>query len=389
MKSKQNILIINQYPLSFFKDILDELKEDSNLTLICGEKNNSLPNKIEYIISTRYKRESIKKRLFTWISFSIKASFYVMYNLQRFDKLIIVSNPPFALFISLIWPKKLNLLLFDIYPNIIYQVINNKSKLIFYPLKFFIYLWKIVNYFVYKKANKIITISESMAKQIVESSIYPVKDLSQINVIYPWSTLKLVEDKLEIKEFRKKFIKDKRLLIIYSGNMGLSHPLEYLIESSEKITDFAKIILSGNGSKKNKLKKYASKIKKNPPEFLDFISNTKFPIFLSCADLCVVSLDGYSSEMSLPSKLFSIFNCAKPILAICPYKSELSRLVLKYNCGFVIEPNKDFSNNLLNLLRRLYDNPKLLKIASNNSSNAAKDFSVKNALLFKKVFLEN
>ena len=101
--------------------------------------------------------------------------------------------------------------------------------------------------------------------------------------------------------------------------MGLSHPLEYLVESAEIIADFAKIILAGRGSKKNKLRKYASSIKKNPPLFMDYINNKKFPIFLSCADLCVVCLDGPSGEMSLPSKLFSIFNCGKPILAICPF----------------------------------------------------------------------
>ena len=190
MKFNENILIINQYPVSFFKDILVQLKEDNNLTLICGEKNNSFPKEIDYILFTKYKRGSFKKRLFTWISFFLKASFYIILNIQKFDKLIIVSNPPFAIFISLICPKKIYLLLFDIYPNIIHQLINKKSNFLFYPLKVLIFVWKIFNYFVYKKANKIITISDSMAKQILQSSIYPIKEDHKIKIIYPWSTLK-------------------------------------------------------------------------------------------------------------------------------------------------------------------------------------------------------
>ena len=52
------ILVINQSPISYFKDILFELGKKHKVTLFCGEKDESLPNSIKYVFSENYKRNS-------------------------------------------------------------------------------------------------------------------------------------------------------------------------------------------------------------------------------------------------------------------------------------------------------------------------------------------
>ena len=181
----------------------------------------------------------------------------------------------------------------------------------------------------------------------------------------------------------------KPLLIIYAGNMGITHPLEYLIDSFKSISQYSKIILIGDGSKKNSLKKSCLKFKEDKPLFLDPVPLEELPYFLGAADLSIVSIDSQSSNISLPSKLFSALNCSQAILAIAPLDSELSRIVLNFNCGFVITPDNSFEENIKKLFEYLIVNPEKLRIAKSNAKIASKKFSQENAKKLSHLFIKS
>lgn len=388
MKKNIKVLVINQTPVNFFINILSEINKSAELTLFCGEYDQYFPKDINYVKSVKYNRSSSIKRISTWFLFSIHLAFYLIKESLKYEKILIVSNPPFAIWSALFSKSKYSLLLYDIYPNVIFRFLKQNAKYIFI-FKICSFCWKIINYMIYRNADKIFTISNSMANEINYSTIFPENIVNKIKVIYPWSSVKPPSNKSKISDLREKLIDNKPLLIIYAGNMGITHPLEYLIDSFKSISQYSKIILIGDGSKKNSLKKSCLKFKEDKPLFLDPVPLEELPYFLGAADLSIVSIDSQSSNISLPSKLFSALNCSQAILAIAPLDSELSRIVLNFNCGFVITPDNSFEENIKKLFEYLIVNPEKLRIAKSNAKIASKKFSQENAKKLSHLFIKS
>ena len=132
MQKTSKVLVINQTPVHFFIRILSEMKKSSDLTVFCGQYDQYFPNDITYVKSIKYNRNSSIKRIFTWLIFSIHLTFYLIKNSFKYEKILIVSNPPFAIWTSLFSKSKYSILLYDIYPNFLFKFIKSNNK--FYGL---------------------------------------------------------------------------------------------------------------------------------------------------------------------------------------------------------------------------------------------------------------
>ncbi len=388
MQKSSKILVINQTPVNFFIKFLSEISKSNELTLFCGQYDDNFPKNINYLKSIKYERNSSIKRILTWLLFSIHLAFYLVKNSVKYEKILIVSNPPFAIWTSFFFKSKYSILLYDIYPNVLFKF---AKKNIFYSffIKLLSFFWKVINYLVYKNAENIFTITKAMVKEINNSTIFPEKINKKINVIYPWSSIKPPSNKSKVSILRKELINSKPLLMIYSGNMGITHPLEFLIESFNSISRYASIVLIGSGPKKKSLQQISLNFKADKPIFLDPVPFEELSYYLGAADLSIVSIDYQSSNISLPSKLFSSLNCAQAILAIAPLDSELSRIIIDFKCGFVIPPDNLFEKNIKILLKSLVTNPEKLRIAKSNAKIASKNFSDANAQKLSYLFLKD
>ena len=67
------------------------------------------------------------------------------------------------------------------------------------------------------------------------------------------------------------------------------------------------------------------------------------------SDLAVIA-SKKSSNFSLPSKTFTALATGTPILCIASKQSSVSNLIRRFDCGFVLEPNKNFKN-IINLIK--------------------------------------
>ena len=212
MKYKGRILVINQSPISLFINVLSELSLKTKVTLFCGEYNQYFPQNIKYIKSFKYFRCNPIKRIFSWFFFAIHLSFYLLKNSSKFDKILIVSNPPFAFWASIFVRNKFSILIYDIYPNILKQLYKNNffMKIIIFII---IQLWRLINTYVYYFTDQIFTISDMLSNEIKKSTLLPNIINQKISVIEPWSNIYPTLNNPKLKYIRKKL---KRKKICYS-----------------------------------------------------------------------------------------------------------------------------------------------------------------------------
>ena len=81
----------------------------------------------------------------------------------------------------------------------------------------------------------------------------------------------------------------------------------------------------------------------------------------------------------MPSKTFTSLACGKPLIVIAPLKSDLAKLVKKYECGFVVEIGKHSAKDLAQKINYLASNKKILKRLTQNAFKTSLLYTDKNA----------
>jgi hypothetical protein len=179
------------------------------------------------------------------------------------------------------------------------------------------------------------------------------------------------------------FIKEHKLegkfVVQYSGNIGLSHRVEIMVELAEILKDKENILFQiiGRGPRVPHLQKLVSEKKLHNCLFLPFQSDEMFPYSLSAADLGVVILDDEVSKGSVPSKTYNLMSFGIPSLYIASRESELYKYAREYNNGKCF--GADQLNEAAEFILQLYCSKGKQKEYTENALRAAMNFRRTNA----------
>lgn len=368
--SRRRLLLINQSVGSLFEDVVTAGERLGDVTVFQG---------------VAYSRTSAIARLLTWLLFSIQLTWHLFGKGRRYSHLLVVSNPPFAPLLAPLARRPYALLLYDLYPQVLAQL-QPRHPLQRRALGWVMRLWHGANRRVFVKAERIFTLSTVMVEEL--RPYFPTESLwrERVLVIPPWAdTANICPQPAEAQIFRRKF-GVRGLLLSYSGNLGLTHPIEPLLEACALLEALpappqVQMLLIGDGAKRASLQKQAHSLRlpQSRLRFLDRLPYSELSASLSAADLAVVALDGPSAASSLPSKTFNALACGTPLLALAPTDSALAQLVLQHNCGVVIEPGPSASHQLVDLVMHLAANPAELQQLATNALAASHHYTPKNA----------
>jgi glycosyltransferase involved in cell wall biosynthesis len=136
----------------------------------------------------------------------------------------------------------------------------------------------------------------------------------------------------------KKLKNKNKFLIGYTGAHGIANSLGTVIEAVSllKVDDIV-LLLVGNGTEKEKLKKYVRDNKIGNVYFLPAIQKTEIPAFLSMMDILYIGLQSqplFRFGIS-PNKMFDYMMAGKPIIQAIDAGNNL---VENANCGLFAEP---------------------------------------------------
>lgn len=318
----------------------------------------------------RYNRTTTFGRLWTWIIGFLQIWLKVVFKFRK-DYLFIVSNPPLATLLPLFVKNRFQLLIFDVYPDAL-------SELGYLPDNSLILKWwRNANKKVFKKAESIFTITESM-KQLLQT----YTDKKIIEVVSVWTDNHFLKpiDPSE-NSFLKKHNLTGKFVVLYSGNIGLSGDVEVLIDIAGKIkrNDIVFLII-GDGAKKTKIHEEVDKRQLTNVMLLPWQPGTELPFSLSAASIAVVSIGTKASKLAVPSKLYNFLSVGAPILCVTAKGSEVENLVAKYECGRSFEPNDIVG--MTNFIIEVADNKELQNILRKNSLKASNDFNISDTDIF-------
>lgn len=374
--TQDKIVIVNQSSGYLMRDIAKEYKDNGfEVVLMTAVSKNNINIglagsgvKVDSLIA--YDKGSSLKRLWTWGIATMQIWWKLIFKYKGYE-LLIVSNPPFAPLIPIVLTRRFSLLIYDIYPDVLLtqHVVSEINLLIKW--------WRQLNKVVFKKAEKIYTISEGMKCCLEQYS-----EESKIKVVPLWpdtDSIKRIEKKDNL--FIKQHHLEGKFVVMYSGNMGNTHRAEVLIDVAQKIDDDDILfVLIGNGKKKKHIEQrinseHCKNVLLLPFQSYDFLSHS-----LSAADIGVVTLDTSSSQMSVPSKTFNLMIVGAVLMCIASTDSELGNLVKQYEFGGIFIP--DDINGMVEFIKEMKSCDEKRKKLMEKSVKASSYFSAKNAQMF-------
>ncbi len=290
--------------------------------------------------NTQFDKNSLKGKIFNSFSFFIGALWLVLKETGR-HPMILVTNPPFLGLAGLICKifKRWSyiLIIHDLYPDIALNMgyLRHDSLLAL--------LWNKINQRIYQAASFIVVLGRDVQKRIQDQ--LPAEQHEKVKFIPNWADPELI---CPVDQSRNPFISelglDGKFLVQYSGNMGLTHDMETIIEAAQVLRNDESIyfILIGGGGKLAKIKKMVEDYGLKNVTFLPYQPRASLKYSLCSSHVSLISLERGAEGLSVPSKLYGIMASGRPIIAIMPEDTEVALTLNEYQCG-LITPPKDVS----------------------------------------------
>jgi glycosyltransferase involved in cell wall biosynthesis len=192
--------------------------------------------------------------------------------------------------------------------------------------------YRIIEKSLLKNSDQIVVISEDF-KRVFETW---TKN-KNISVIENWAPLDELNPKPKNNYWSISNGISNKFCFLYSGTLGMKHNPDILLKLAKyyrNIDDVAIVIIS-EGIGKEWLKAEVLKEKLKNIKFFNYIEFKLFPYALSSADVLMAILEKDASKYSVPSKVLTYHCIGKPLLLSIPKDNHDSRIVKKYNTGFV------------------------------------------------------
>ncbi|MBK8234417.1 MAG: glycosyltransferase family 4 protein [Deltaproteobacteria bacterium] len=190
--------------------------------------------------------------------------------------------------------------------------------------------------FAYAQADLLVGVTDSFARIWREQGVDPQK----IRTIKNGVDLGFFRPDQDGRAMRATLgLTDDAFVVGYIGTIGMAHGLGTLLDVAERLRDHPGIefVLVGEGAQRGALEQEARARGLTHVHFVGQLPRAQIPAVLAATDLPVVMLkDTPLFETVLPSKLFEIMGCARPLLLAVG--GEAKQLALEADCGWVIPP---------------------------------------------------
>lgn len=229
----------------------------------------------------------------------------------------------------------------------------------------FIYkIGKKIEDYTYKKADRIITISENFKTNIMNKGVPDEK----IDVVYNWVDEKaVVPVKRSDNYLIKKYNLDPNLFyVVYAGNLGKSQNIDIIFQCAKQLyREKIMFIIFGSGTEENYYREKNNKMGLSNLKLFPIEPYEKVSHVYSLGDVCLVTCKKGVGKSGLPSKTWSILSAGSIPIASFDKGSELEKIINENNLGGFADAED--SEALSDEIVRFYKNQEKNKAIRENS----------------------
>lgn len=282
--------------------------------------------------STNYPRLLMKRRLLNYLT-------YVALAVPRAlvlpcDVVLAMSDPPFegivGAFVATLKGKPYVYNIHDLYPEMAL------GGSLIQPGRF-ARVWERLHRWALRRAARVIVLGDDMRQRIIAKGVGPprvviVRDGAEIP---PAGAPAPSLDPQVIRAIRGPF----KFVLLHAGNLGFYGAWDTLLAAARRLEDDGVgLVFVGDGAQRPQLEAAAAGQKN--VRFLPFFPPSKIHSVLAAGDVHVITVKRGLEGVVVPSKLYGILAAGRPILAVAPPETDVSRIATEQGCGAAADPDK-------------------------------------------------
>ena len=344
-------------------DIVFSLRAESfNISVLTSSVGPPADNlRIIRFPFTTKSPNSVFSKAFRGARFFLSTLVYLFLHSTPNDHILLVSNPPFIVFLGplllFIRKTRFTFLYQDIFPlSAVYCGLLPSSGLA-------VAFWSRAIGFSIRLSHQTVVLSEEMSLRCIKEygTSLPLTVIPNWAVEYGQPVPKASNDLLNHLDLVDNFV------LQYSGNFGRMHDLLTILETAYILKDNSVAFLFiGNGQKIDQIFAYKNRLNLKNIYVLDYVPRNRLPVSLSACDFGLVSTLPGASDLVAPSKYYGIIASGKPVIYIGDDTSKIATEILSEQIGIVI-PQGD-AVLLASTILQLAQNPTLVMKMGNNAS---------------------
>jgi colanic acid biosynthesis glycosyl transferase WcaI len=161
-----------------------------------------------------------------------------------------------------------------------------------------------------------------------------------------------------------------RLVLLYSGNLGLAHDADTLSDAMQQLKEDVRFrfIFAGGGSLRKHLEERCREMNIAAAEFRSYSLRAELGDSLGACDVGLITQRKSCLGSVVPSKIYGLLAAGRPVLFVGPAESTVAEIISRFRCGWQIN-NGDVSG-LISLLKSLASEPLQVEIAGRRARKA-------------------
>ncbi len=273
----------------------------------------------------------------------------------RPDVVIALSTPPLVAALGLVLQRlrgtRLVYWVMDVYPEVAFELgVLTPGSL---PARASLALAGALH----RGADAIVALDDAMADRLRAAGASSEK----IEVIDNWPPF--ADDLTRVPRathpLRRELGLGDRFTISYSGNMGLGHDFDTLLDAMTRLRDEDLCwLFIGDGPRRAELERRVAVLGLAHAHFLPYQPLPQLALSLTAADASIVSLEARLAGLLAPSKLYGLLATGVPIVYIGPEEGRTADLVRSHQIGISIR-NGDGAGLAASLRRLMADKAEL------------------------------
>ena len=236
------------------------------------------------------------------------------------------------------------------------------------------------------KTDKVIVSGRCMAQYLTKDGL----DARRVAMVPNWPDIELTDPEMldsegtpyvkpevdGLRPFDKQLKSKQRFRVLYSGNIGLVHPIDSIIEAAKKLHESdsdIEFVFVGDGERFDRIAKERSEHGLDNIRLLPYQPISQLRDVLESGDLHLVTLKEEAASFVVPSKLYAALAVARPSILIGPKLSETAKVINDFNAGVVVSP--DDVDGLVKAIKTYRENGEAWFAAHQGAVNARDVFT--------------
>ena len=188
-----------------------------------------------------------------------------------------------------------------------------------------------------KRNQGTVSLGPDMAEKIMTGH-----GVSQCEVIPLWSGIALGQSAEEMgRLLRKKRGWEEKIVILYSGNMGLGHRLGEFISLAKENAHTSQVHFAfyGGGKRRREVEEVLDQHDGLPLEVGDYVAEEQLAGHLLSADVHLASLEPSWDGCMVPSKIQGVMASGRPVIFVGSETCSIGQWILESGGGWVVPPD--------------------------------------------------